>query len=201
MKVIIKSKECVFDEFFKVDRAVIQYEKFDGTMTKDVIRFNFDRGNSVGILLVNPQKQSIILTKQFRYPAYVADEKDGWVLEIVAGMVEPGVEILEAAKHELLEEVGYAVDRLEPIHVFYPSPGGTSEKVYLYYAEANEAQKTAKGGGLAGEGEDIQIVELPIDEVFRLLDAGHIRDAKTIIALQWLRQKRNKEREIISKKN
>ena len=195
MKVIIKSKECVFDDLFKIDRAVIQYEKFDGTMTNDVVRFNFDRGNSVGILLVNPQKQSIILTRQFRYPAYVADETNGWLLEIVAGMIEPGVEILEAAKHELLEEVGYAVDKFEPIHIFYPSPGGTSEKVYLYYAEVNEAQKTDKGGGLAGEGEDIQIVELPIAEVLRLLDSGQIRDAKTIIALQWLSQKVNKKRD------
>ena len=189
MKVIVKNVKRVFDDFFQVDRAAIQYEKFDGTMTQELVRLNLNRGNSAAVLILNPQKNSLILIKQFRYPAYVENKTKGWLLEVVAGTIDFDADPLETAKREIVEEVGYLVDKLEPIHIFYPSPGGCSEKIFLYYAEVCEKQQFSKGGGLPGEGEDIQIIELPILEVFQLLDSGQILDAKTIIALQWLRER------------
>ncbi len=189
MKVIIKEKSRVFDQLFKIDRAVLQYEKFDGTMTDDVVRYNFERGNSVAVLVVNREKQTVVLTKQFRFPAYMENEKNGWLLEIVAGMIDKGEELINTAVREVREEIGYSVEQLEPVYAVYLSPGGSSEKIYLYYAEINSAQKTETGGGIANEAEDIQLVELPISEAFKLLDAGEIIDAKTVIALQWLKQK------------
>lgn len=190
MKVIEKKINRIFSDVFKIDRAVIQYEKFDGTMSEDVVRLNFERGHSVAVLIVNPQKKSLIFTKQFRYPAYIADKNQGWLLEIVAGSVESGADFLETAKQEVREEVGYIIDQLIPIYVFFPSPGGSSEKIFLYYTEVNEQQKSNRGGGLIAEGEDIQIVELPIEKALKLLETGKIHDAKTIIALQWLKQRR-----------
>lgn len=191
MKVIIKEKSRVFDQLFKIDRAVLQYEKFDGTMTDDVVRYNFERGNSVAVLVVNREKQTVILTKQFRFPVYMENKKNGWLLEIVAGMVDKGEDPIESAVREVREEIGYSVEQLEPICSVYLSPGGSSEKIYLYYTEINSAHKTEAGGGIANEAEDIQLVEIPISEAFKLLDAGEIVDAKTVIVLQWLKQKYN----------
>lgn len=187
MKIKIKETKRVFDSFFKIDRAVIQHEKFDGTMSDEIVRLNFNRGSAVAVLVVNPVKNSVIFTKQFRYPAYIADQKDGWLLEIAAGIVESDLGVEETAKKEVFEELGYKVDKIELINYFYPSPGGSSEKIYLYYAEVVDRYKVNDGGGLDSEGEDIQIVELPINEAIQMLDEGKIIDAKTIIALQWLK--------------
>jgi len=189
MKVLIKKIERIFNDFFKIDRAVIQFERFDGTITKDVIRYNFDRGDSVAMLAINPRKQSIILLKQFRYPAYASDPSQGWLLEIPAGSVEKGDNPLDTAKRELIEEIGYTCENLNLIYTLYPSPGGSSERIFLYYIGIDDHLKISEGGGLKEEEEDIQVIEIPIAEAFQLLDNKDIYDAKTIIALQWLRNR------------
>jgi len=193
MKIIVKEIQRIFDNFFKIDRAVIQFEKFDGSMTDDIVRLNFNRGQSVAVLLVNLQKQTVIMIKQFRFPAYIADSPDPWLLEIIAGMQEHEDDPLTTARKEIFEEVGYVVENLQLIHTIFPSPGGTSEKIILYYAEVTDDQKKSPGGGLQEEGEDILIVELPIREAIFLLNSGKIEDAKTIIALQWLKERINNE--------
>lgn len=188
MKVNVKKSQRILDDFFKVERAVLQYEKFDGTISEDIIRLNFDRGDSVAALLVNPVEKKIILVKQFRYPIFTKDPKNAWALEIVAGLVEKGATAEETMKKEILEEIGYRVDQLKLLFFFYPSPGGSNEKVFLYYSEINQRNKSERGGGIGVEGEDIQIVEISFDEAFNLLNSGKIYDSKTIIALQWLKQ-------------
>jgi nudix-type nucleoside diphosphatase (YffH/AdpP family) len=188
MNVIIKKITRVFDDFFKVDRAVIQFEKFDGVMTDDVVRLSFERGKAVAVLLVNPDKKTVILTKQFRFPAYRADKTCGWLYEIVAGTTETESTPEETARREVLEEVGYDVENLKLLYSFFPTPGGSTEIIYLFYAEVTDDRRKNKGGGLAIEVEDIQVVELPIQEVLQLLADGQIMDAKTIIALQWLKE-------------
>ena len=186
MKVIVKNIIRVFDEFFKIDRAVIQHEKFDGTMTNDIIRLNFNRGQSVCVLLYNPHKDTILLTNQFRFPAYSADKAQGWILELPAGMVDGNTKPVDAAKKEVLEEMGYKINNLKLIYDFFPSPGGSSERLFMYYAEVSDEDKITSGGGLDSEHEDIETVELNTAEAFQLLDNRKIYDAKTIIALQWL---------------
>jgi len=191
MKVIVKNIATVFNEFLKIERAVIQYEKFDGTMTDDVIRLNMNRGNSVAALLFDPYKKSVIMIRQFRYPAFSNNKKEGWLLEIVAGVVENGHDPKKTIIKEIYEEVGYEVHNVDHILTFYTSPGGSSEKVFLYFAEIHEELKIADGGGLDSETEDIQIVEIPLKDALNLLDSNVIIDAKTIIALQWLKNNRN----------
>ena len=194
MKIILKQVERVFDEFLKIDRAVIQFEKFDGTMTDDIVRFTMNRGDSVAALLLNRDTHKLIFTKQFRYPAYAHDEKNGWLLEIVAGIIEHNNDPDRTIINEIYEEVGYQVSTVEKIRCFYTTPGSNSEQVHLYYAEVTNDQKINEGGGLDRETEYIQAIEMPIEDAFQLLDRNEIKDAKTIIALQWLRAKNNDRR-------
>ncbi len=189
MKVFVREVKRIFDDFLKIDRAVIQHEKFDGTFTQELVRLNLIRGDAAAILIVNSEKKTVILTRQFRYPAYANDPDEGWLLEIAAGTVIPGDDVRETAKRELLEEVGYEVADLVPIHSFYPSPGASSEVIHLFYAEVTEDLRKQTGGGLSEEGEDIRIIEIPIEEAFGLLDANEIHDGKTLIGLQWLKRK------------
>jgi len=181
VKIISESRE--YDGFFKIDKAVLQYEKFDGEMSSEITRLNFNRGDAVAILLYDKEKNSVILVKQFRYPAYVNNGR-GWLLEVVAGMIDSGRDAISVAHSELLEEAGYEVDDLKFVYQFYVSPGGSSEKIHLYAGYCH--RKVNFGGGKESENEDIQVVELPLSKALKMVDTGEICDAKTIIALQWL---------------
>jgi nudix-type nucleoside diphosphatase (YffH/AdpP family) len=190
MRVRILKESREYDGFFKIDKAVLQYERFDGEMSEEITRLNFNRGDSAAVLLYDEKKDSVILVKQFRYPAYVNDGP-GWILEVVAGAVERGRDAVSVARAELLEEAGYHVGDLEPISRFYVSPGGTSERIYLYLGHAH--RKISSGGGLISEHEDIQVLEIPLDEAMEMVEAGEICDAKTMIALQWLKLHRTRK--------
>ncbi len=185
MKVIIKKVRRIFDDFFKIDEALLQYEKFDGTMSPELRRLNFNRGNSVAVLVYNQNQNSFIFTKQFRYPVYASDPQQAWMFEIIAGMIEDGQEPEKCAIREIAEETGYQVDNLTDISRFFVSPGGTSEKIFLFFAAVRDIDAKFAGGGLAAEGEDIQVVQIPVPDVMKMLKNGEIQDAKTIIALQW----------------
>ena len=184
MKVKITEENREYDGFFKIDKAVLQYEKFNGEMSEEITRLNFNRGDSVAILLYDEKHNSVILVNQFRYPAYVNDGP-GWILEVVAGAIDKGRDVVSVAQAELLEEAGYEVNHLELIGKFYVSPGGTSERIYLYLGLAH--RKVSSGGGLISEHEDIQVMEIPLDDAVKMVETGEICDAKTIIALQWLK--------------
>lgn len=181
VKIISETRE--YDGFFKIDKAVIQYEKFNGEMSPEITRLNFNRGDSVGVLLYNKDNDSIILVKQFRYPAYV-NNGPGWLLELVAGMIDKGKDAISIARSELMEEAGYEADDLKYLCQFYVSPGGSSEKVYLYIADCH--RKVSQGGGKESENEDIQVLEIPLTKAMEMIKNGEICDAKTIIAIQWL---------------
>lgn len=196
VRILDQVEDYRFGEQFRVISATLRYRRFDGQMSDPVARFNFERGDSVGVLLYNPQDDTVVLVRQFRYPVYAGldpDEREGngakqaWLLEIVAGVVDEDQTIREVAHRELLEEAGYKVrGELQPIIVIYSSPGHTSERIHLFLGEADQSQRVGKGGGVAAEGEDTQIVVLPFHEAMDMVARGEIRDAKTIIALQHL---------------
>lgn len=189
MNVIIKNIDCIFDDFFKIDRATLQFEKFNGQMSPELTRLNFNRGDSVGVLLYLPATNAVILTRQFRYPAYFANPQQGWLWEIAAGMLEAGENPAVTAKREVLEEVGFTVDRLEFISEFFLSPGGSSEKIHLFYSEVAIENQTSSGGGILREGEDIRVESIPLPTALEMVASGEICDAKTIMALLWLEKK------------
>ncbi len=192
MKVVIKNVKRIFDDFFKIDEAILQYEKFDGTMSPELRRLNFNRGNSVGILVYNQNRNSLIFTKQFRYPAFASDPEQAWMLEIIAGMMDDEQQPEKCAIREIAEETGYQVTELTYLSQFFVSPGGTSEKIYLYFARVSDIDAKFAGGGLKEEGEDIQVVQIPVPEAMKMLKNGQFQDAKTIVALQWLEKKLKK---------
>jgi GDP-mannose pyrophosphatase NudK len=189
MKVVIKEVKREYDGIFKVDKAKLQFERFDGLMSKEIVRLNFDRGNTVAVLLYNETNKSVILIKQFRYPAYVSNGS-GWLIECVAGIKDNGE--ISVARKEVLEETGYQVNKLKYLTQFYPSPGGCSERisVYLAYVEAKDKIRKEK---YMGEGsEDILVMEVTLSKAFEMIKTGEICDGKTIIGLFSLREELEK---------
>ena len=184
-RVEILSESTVFKKFiFRIDEAHLRYERYSGGMSDKLVRLNFNRGDSVAALIHNTTDDTLVMTEQFRYPAYSKDPTQGWLLEIPAGVVEVNEEPEKTMHRELKEEVGYEVQALQPIRTFYVSPGGTSERIFLFYAAVTDNQ--SGGGGLRSEGEDIRTVTLTVEDALAKMNAGEIVDAKTIIALQWL---------------
>ena len=185
VEILETHEEYNFRNFFTMLRARLRHEKFDGTMSAVVERLCFERGNAVGVLLYDEADDVVLLTKQFRYPAYLHDGP-GWTIEIVAGTQDKGRDALTVAHSEVVEELGYQIDHLERICEFYLSPGGTSEYMVLYLGCLHHAERVNDGGGLASEHEDIQLVKLPLPQALQMIADGDICDAKTIIALQHL---------------
>ncbi len=142
------------------------------------------------VLPFDPDRSCVLLIQQFRYPAYVRNGP-GWLWEIVAGMQDKGRDRVAVAYAELFEEAGYHIDDLAPIAHFYPSPGGLSERMYLYLGYISPDRHVAAGGGLPSESEDIKVALFPLAEALGMVESGEICDAKTIIALQWLALHRN----------
>jgi nudix-type nucleoside diphosphatase (YffH/AdpP family) len=184
-KVSIERKRYILDDFFRIEEAYVQFEQFNGEMSPLVRQLTLERGNSVAVLVFNKSTEKLILISQFRYPTY--RNNHGWTIETIAGMVDPGETPEESARRELQEETGLNIDILEQITAFYPSPGGSSEQIYLYYSEVSgEQAKYKKTGGLLAVGEDIKVIELTLAGALAKIKTGEIVDAKTIIGIYWL---------------
>lgn len=185
---IIHEKDVFKQHFFTVKEAKLKHEKYNGAMSAELTRLNFERGDSVAILMHDPQQDTVVLTEQFRYSSYRAnDEKEtGWILEIPAGTVEKGESAEDTVRREVKEEIGYEVREVRHLSTFYVSPGWTSERILLYYAAVNPKDQTGKGGGVISEGEDIRVMLVKVNDALAKIDSGEIKDAKSIIALQWL---------------
>jgi len=184
-RVTVFSQERILDGFFKIDRAVVSYERFDGAMSAPMTRLVFERGDSVAVLLYDRQQREVVLVQQFRYPAYVRDGC-GWLWEIIAGTQEEGRSPEEVARAEALEEAGYHLEALHHVATVYPSPGGAPERMHIFLAPVSAAQRVERGGGLAESGEDILVRTFRLEEAWRMVEDGRIVDAKTVLALQYL---------------
>jgi nudix-type nucleoside diphosphatase (YffH/AdpP family) len=189
-RVEIHSRRRVFDGFFKIEEAELAYERFDGAMTPPLKRLVFERGDSVAALVYHREENRLLFLRQFRFPTY--EKGPGWLTEVVAGMQEHGEPAEEALKREILEEIGYEVSHLEPIATFYLSPGGSSERIVLFYAEVTAAGKVAAGGGLIEENEDIVTVSWSPAELAEAVAQGQIQDAKTLIGILWFQARQSK---------
>jgi nudix-type nucleoside diphosphatase (YffH/AdpP family) len=182
----ILSRTEVFRKFiFRIEEIVFRYETYAGPMSADTTRLNLDRGDSVAAVVHEVNQNTLIFTEQFRLSTY--DKGPGWLLELPAGILEAGEAPDRAMRRELEEEIGYRVASLQHISTFYLSPGGISERIFLFYARVSTTQRVSVGGGLAAEGENIRVVTLPLQEALHRLQSGRILDAKTIIGLQWLK--------------
>jgi nudix-type nucleoside diphosphatase (YffH/AdpP family) len=192
-RVEIRRQTRLFDDFFKIDEVIVAHERQDGTMSPDQRRLIFERGDAVAALLYNPHTDTVVVVNQFKVPTLIARRRDdpgssdGWVTEAIAGMIDGNETPEQAIIRETMEEAGYAIRNPEHICAFFSSAGGTSERVFLYFAEVSDADKTGKGGGL--EGEDVSIVQMSARRLFEQLSDGQIEDPKLAVAGYWLKDR------------
>ncbi|MFO7919132.1 MAG: NUDIX domain-containing protein [Anaerolineae bacterium] len=177
------STERVFDNFFQIDRVRFRHAKFDGTMSGELTRLVFERGDAVAVLPYHRGRGEVVLIRQFRYPAYVRGGP-GWLWEIIAGMQEEGLTLREVARKEALEEAGYQLGGLKKVMTIYSTPGASSERVHIYVGPFEQGDRVGCGGGIGSE--DILVRTFSLDEALRMIEDGEIVDAKTVIALQYL---------------
>lgn len=183
-RVTLIDRQQIFQKaIFRIEQATLQHEKFDGSMSRPMTRVSLERGDGVTAVIHNTDRDAILLIEQFRYPTY--SKAGGWMLELPAGMLKEGEDPKEAMSRELVEETGCEADTLDHVHTFFLSPGGSSERIFLYYAAISDAHCTGEGGGLESEGEDIRSEYIPVDVLKQRMKDGQITDAKTIIGLQW----------------
>ncbi len=193
MKVEIKKTTQEYKGFFTLEKCRLKFEMFDGSMSDEVVRENFYRGDSVAALIYDASAHLVLFVQQFRYPVYTVESKNAWLLELVAGSRNRDEEPKECLLRELEEEIHIkaSADELRDIGAFFVSPGGTSERIYLYALNTNLKDFDKQHGGLLSEQEDIRIHLLAFQEAFELLQSGRIQDAKSIIGIQWLQMQGN----------
>lgn len=184
MNVKIIKTERKLNDFFVVDKAYLQYEKFNGQFSETVFRFNLNRNEAAAVLIYLEDKDRLLLIRQFRYADY-AKGAGGWIEEIVAGVMEENETPLQCARRETIEETGYEINRFEHIASAYSTPGITTEFMHLYLGIGQSSDLKHRGGGLDEEHEDIQLFEISREEARERLKNKKIRDAKTILALQY----------------
>ncbi len=159
----------------------MSYEQFDGGMSPERPILVLERGDAVGALLYDPERRKVIAVRQFRLPAREKGQGRGWMVEAVAGMIPETADGLHAETplqcliREVHEETGYQLTQATPICTFFSSPGGSTERIYLFYAEVRTTQKLAEGGGVKDDGEDIETVEYDIADFFRGSPAANSR--------------------------
>lgn len=171
------------DNFYILKKLTFDYRMSNGnwvTQSREV----YNRGDGAGILLYNKEKQTVILTKQFRMPTYMNDNKDGLLVEVAAGMLDLDNPI-DCIIRETEEEVGYRVKDVKKIYEAYTSPGVMTEKMHFFIAEYTDDMKVSEGGGLDSEHEDIEVLELDFAEAVAMLNTGKINDMRTIVLLQY----------------
>ena len=180
----IVERETAYDGYFRIVRYRLRHSLFSGGRSAILSRECFDRGHSVGVLPYDPARDAVLLVEQFRIGALEAPGGP-WLVEIVAGIIEPGESIERVACRELQEEAGCAPQELLPICRYLVSPGGASEQVALFCARVAIA---SLGGihGKAEEGEDIRVHIVPFEQALAMIESGAIHAAMPIIALQWL---------------
>jgi ADP-ribose pyrophosphatase len=195
-RVEITSPTRLLDTFYKVNEYTVSYEQFNGEMSVHRSVLVFERGDAVAAFLYDPERRVVITVNQFRLPTREKGHGQGWLIEAVTGMIQTDAEgrpyetPLQCLMREVREETGYKLTHATPVTRFFSSPGASTELIHLFYAEVRGIDKTAAGGGVAEDGEDIAVVEHPLEDFLRRLTAGEFEDPKLIIAGQWFMARR-----------
>lgn len=177
----LKETNRVFDGYFKVDEDIFTIKKEDGSEV-DVQRLRLNRPDAVAVLVYNEDKGTFVFVRQFR-PAIRLKNDSEPIIEIPAGIVDPGETPEEAAAREVKEEAGYELKSLELLQEYYPGVGYCSEKIFVYLANVTEVDKVEEGGGLEIEGEMLEVTEISVEQSITMLDSSQFVDGKTILSL------------------
>ncbi|RUO22987.1 ADP-ribose diphosphatase [Aliidiomarina minuta] len=180
----ILDKKPLHQGFFKTTLYRLQHRLFKGGWSEEIEREVMDRGHAVVVLPYDPVRDEIVMLEQFRVGALATSESP-WLIELVAGMTESDESIENVAHRELDEEAGLTCDRLTYAMSYLSSPGGLTERIYIYMARVDATQASLYGG-LDSEHEDIRIQPVAREQVMQMLECGVLDNAATVIALQWL---------------
>ena len=182
-KINILSTEILSDNWYVLRKIVYEYEQANGNWMQQT-REAYDRGNGATILLYHPIKQTIILTRQFRLPTYVNGNETGMLIETPAGLLDND-NPEDFIRRETEEETGFQIQSVRKIFEAYMSPGSVTEVIYFFVAEYTDNMKIHAGGGVEGEHENIQVLEIPFNAAYEMISTGEIKDGKTIMLLQY----------------
>ncbi|MET0676499.1 MAG: NUDIX domain-containing protein, partial [Bradyrhizobium sp.] len=168
--------------YYRLDEVEFDYRRGDGEWQAQK-REVFDRGHAAALLPYNLTGRTVVLTRQFRLPPFLAGHDD-LMIEVAAGMLDEETPE-KRIRAEAEEEIGYRLHDVRKVFEAFMSPGAVTEKLHFFVAEYDAAMRISDGGGLADEGEDIEVVELSIDAALAMIPDGRIVDAKTILLLQY----------------
>ncbi|WP_099061865.1 NUDIX domain-containing protein [Serratia sp. BW106] len=171
------------DDWYLLKKTTFDFLRRDGVWQRQS-RETYDRGDGATILLFNRQAQTVVLTRQFRFPVFV-NGHDGMLLEAAAGLLD-NASPEERIRVEAEEETGYRVQNVQKVFEAYMSPGSVTEKLHFFVGEYHAAGRVSDGGGVEAEGEDLEVIELPLAEALSAIAQGSIVDAKTIMLLQFV---------------
>jgi nudix-type nucleoside diphosphatase (YffH/AdpP family) len=181
-RVRIEDVKVLSDDRYVLSKVTFSYRRNDGAWQRSS-RNVYDRGNGAAILLYNLAQKSVVLTRQFRMPAYMGGYRE-LLIEAAAGLLDDASPE-DRIRAETEEETGYRVQDVRKIYATFMSPGSVTETLHLFVAAYDAKAKAGDGGGLEDEGEDIEVLELPFAQALAMMTDGRICDAKTIILLQW----------------
>ncbi|OWJ57149.1 NUDIX domain-containing protein [Paraburkholderia caledonica] len=182
-RVRIVESTTLSDDWYTLKKVTFDFLRRDGTWQRQS-RETYDRGNGATILLHNRRTGNVVLTRQFRMPVFV-NGHDGMLIEAAAGLLDM-VTPEERIRLEAEEETGYRVSNIRKIFEAYMSPGSVTEKLYFYLGEYDASTRVNDGGGIEDEGEDLEVLEMPLGTALQLVRSGEIVDGKTIMLLQHL---------------
>ena len=176
-------KTQLSNNWYTLNKFKFDYQKEDGTWETQE-REAYDRGNGAAILLYNKKKGTVVLTRQFRMPTYVNGNKDGMMIEACAGLLD-GDNPEACIRKEVEEETGYQVTEVRKVFECYMSPGSVTEILYFFVGAYEDRMKVGEGGGADNETENIEVLEYPFKTALQMIVSGEIKDAKTIMLLQY----------------
>jgi GDP-mannose pyrophosphatase NudK len=184
-KVRILKTEVLSDNWYTLRKLTFEYLMPNGTWVTQS-REAYDRGNGATILLYNPEAGTVILTRQFRMPSFINGNPSGMLIEACAGLLDQD-NPEDCIRRETEEETGYQVSEVRKVFEAYMSPGSVTEILHFFVARYARHMKVTDGGGVEHDGEDIEVLELSLDQALHLVEQGEIKDAKTIMLLQYAR--------------
>lgn len=181
-RIKVIDKEVLSNNWYTLRKITFDYIKKDGSVQRQE-REAYDRGNGSTILLYNKEKGTVVLTRQFRMPTYLNGNEDGFLIEACAGLLEED-NAEDCIRKETEEETGYRIANVRKVFESYMSPGSVTEILYFFVAEYEDNMKVNDGGG-TDEEEDLEVLELPFQEAIDMMASGEIKDAKTIMLIQY----------------
>jgi nudix-type nucleoside diphosphatase (YffH/AdpP family) len=181
-RVRVIESQVLSDDWYLLKKTVFDFRRADGSWQRQQ-RETYDRGNGATLLLYHPTLRRVVLTRQFRFPAFV-NGHHGMLIEAPAGLLDQATPEYRI-RAEVEEETGYRVGAIRKVFEAFMSPGSVTEKLFFFVAEYDAATRVGSGGGIEAEGEDIEVLELPFEEAMAMVNRGEIVDGKTIMLLQY----------------